>query len=96
MLGPPHMLPRLFGKGWFGREKGIDCRSCLRQSLLPVPINNYLSSYSYSGTASVTLYHAHYWVVEFHPRTAATRSLEYVPLYVSLLLRFPVLNYGPL
>ena len=49
----------------------------------------YYSSSSYSGTASVTLYHANYWVVKFHPRTAAIRSIDSVPLYVSLLLRFP-------
>ena len=47
------------------------------------------SSSSSSGTASVTLQHTHYWVVEFHPRTAAITSLDSVPLYVSLLLCFP-------
>ena len=33
-----------------------------------------------SGTASVTLYHDHYLVVVFQYRTAATRSIESVPL----------------
>ena len=38
------------------------------------------SSYSSSGKASVTLKHAHFWVVVFHPRTAAKRSLVSVSL----------------
>ena len=33
-----------------------------------------------SGTASVNLKHAHYWVVVFQPITAATRSLYYAPI----------------
>ena len=39
----------------------------------PLFLDALTSSYSSSsGPASVTLYHAHYWVVIFHPRTAAT------------------------
>ena len=39
-----------------------------------------------SGSASVTIYLAHYWVVVFYPRAAATSSLDSVPLYVKWLL----------
>ena len=39
-----------------------------------------ISSSSFFGSASVTPYCVHYWVVEVHPRTAAIRSLESVPL----------------
>ena len=54
-------------------------------------INNYCdchnsSSSSSSWPASVILYLAHYWVVVFHPKTATTRSLVSVPLYVKLLI----------
>ena len=48
----------------------------------------YILYYYSSGPVSVTLYHAHCWVVEFHPRTAAIRSLDYVPLYVSFATSF--------
>ena len=40
----------------------------------------YLYSSSSSEPASVTPYHVHYWVMEAHPKTAAIRSLDYVPL----------------
>ena len=45
-------------------------------------------SSSSSGPASATLYHTNCWVVEFHPRTAAIRSLDSVPLYVSFAASF--------
>ena len=37
-------------------------------------------SSSSSGPASMTLYNSDYWVVVFQPRTAATSSLDSVPL----------------
>ena len=36
----------------------------------------------------MNLYNAHYWVVEFHPRTADIRLLDSVPLYVSFSTYF--------
>ena len=46
-------------------------------------------SSSSSGTASVTLYHAHYWVVVFHPITVATWSLDSVHLIMSVCYFVP-------
>ena len=58
-------------------------------------VSLYFSSYSSYGTASVTLNHAHYLLVEFYPRTAAIISLDSIPLYVSFILCFSLPHFLP-
>ena len=60
------------------------------ENRLAIPLSFFLSF----GPASVTIYRVHYWVVLFHPRTAAIRSLDSVLI---VLLKYVVncLNNPP-
>ena len=60
---------------------------------IPHQLNSYFFFFYSSGPVSMTIYLANYWVVVLHSRTAATRSLDAVPLYVKLLLYSSVIIY---
>ena len=57
---------------------------------------NYFFLLASSWPASVTPYHVHYWVVEVHPRTAAIRSLDCIPLkFIVCYVFVPSIDTGP-
>ena len=68
-----------------GSQQSIFLWSFPYLSVMLVPVIYPEGSSSSSRLASMTPYHAHYWVVVvLHPRTAATRSLDSVLLIISV------------